>query len=97
MPNVRMSGEDCGEINRARTFGSVEAPDRFRGLRVHVHGFGTVAPAGRHGQGNADIFAAELIRTCGGFRDAADRGVRNDTFDRSAVRMTKRGGDEFSR
>ena len=92
-----MSGENCGEINRAGTLRSVEAPDRLRGLRIHIHGFGTVAPTGGDGQGNSDVFAAELVRTCCGFRNTADCGVRNDTFNRSAVRMTKCGADEFSR
>ena len=91
-----VSGKYGCEIDRSGTLGSVEAPNGFRSLRIHVHRFGTVAPAGSDGQGDADVFPAEFVRAGGSFRNSADRGVRDHAFNRGAVRVTKRGRDELS-
>ena len=47
---LRVSGEGCGEIDCAGALGAVEAPDGFGQVRVHVHRFRAVAPAGGDGE-----------------------------------------------
>ena len=87
---LRVAREHGGEIDGARAFGAVESPDRLGPVGVHVHGFGSVAPAGGDRQADADIFPAEFVLAGGGFADAADGGVRDDTFD-----LLSRGGAEI--
>ncbi len=70
-----MSGKDGGKVDRSRTLRPVEAPDRLRAMRIHVHGFRSVAPAGRHRQGNPDILFPELIGAGIGLRHATDAGI----------------------
>ena len=71
-----VGGRDRGQIDRAGSFGAVEAPDGLGQMRVHVHGLGAVAPAGRHGQRDADAFAAELLGAGRGLGHAADAACR---------------------
>ena len=90
-----MRGEHGGQIDGAGTFRAVEAPDRLDGMRIHVHGLGTIAPAGGHGERDSDIFEVEFIGAGRGFRHAADRGVGDHALDRSPVRITQIFGDQI--
>ena len=70
-----------GQVHGAGALRSVEAPDGLGRERVHVESFTAVAPAGRYGQGDPYVVGLELVRTGGGFRGAADAGVRDHAFD----------------
>jgi hypothetical protein len=63
-------------------------------VRVHVHGFGAVAPAGGDGQRDAHAFAAELVGAGRGLGDAADGAVGDDAFDGRAVVVAQLGADQ---
>ena len=75
-----VSREHGGEVNGARALSAIEAPDGLGRERIGIHRFRAVAPAGSHGEGDAHIFATEFLRAGGGFRNAADAGVRNHAF-----------------
>ena len=96
-PFLRMSCQHRSQINRARTFRTVETPDRFDGVFVHIHRFCTIAPAGGDGQCDIDSFAAELVGTGGGFADTADGGIGDHDFDRSTVGIAEMFFKEFCR
>lgn len=51
------------------------------GERVHVDGFGAVAPARGDRKDGAYIAVAEFVGAGRGFGDPADRGVGDDAFD----------------
>ena len=82
-------GQCRSQINGARTFRAVETPDGFGDERVHVDGFGAVAPAGGDRKDGAYIAVAEFVGAGRGFGDPADRGVGDDAFDGRAVRITE--------
>ena len=86
-----VSGKHGGEIDRSRALRTVEAPDRLLGERVHVHGFGSITPAGSHAECGSHIQSCEFLCTCGRFGDSADRCVRNDALDRLPVRIPESG------
>ena len=75
-----VSREHGGEVDSAGTLSAIESPDGLGCERIGIHRFRAVAPAGSHGEGNAHILAAKLLRAGGSFRNAADTGVRNHTF-----------------
>lgn len=80
---------------RPGAFGSVEAPDRFDGVGVHVKGFCSVAPAGRNGQRGNDIFAGELFLARGSLSAATDGGFADDALHGRTVRIAQRLRDEL--
>ena len=90
-----MGRQHSRQINSAGTFRSVEPPDRLDGVGIHVHGFGTITPAGGYGQSNRHVLQFEFVGTCGGFRHTADRGVGNDAFNGLAVGVTQIFGNQF--
>ncbi len=75
------------QVYRAGPLGAVEAVDGLLRQRVHVHGLGAVAPAGRHRDGHPHVFAAELVRADGRLGHAADAGVRDHALDRQTAAM----------
>ena len=75
------AGQRSGQIHGAGAFRAVEAPDGLGSERIHVKCFTAVAPARRNGQGDADVVGLEFVRAGGGFRRAADAGVRDHAFD----------------
>ncbi len=91
---LRMRGKNRGKINRAGTFRAVESPDRGRNTVVERHRFGTVAPAGGHGQHGTDILRREEGGTICRFRGSADTGRGDDNFDRQTAGMTYIRRDE---
>ena len=91
---LRVAGDHGGQIDRAGALGAVESPDGFRRVRVHVHRFRAITPAGRHGEGNADVGEPELVRAIGRLSNSADAGVRDDALDRRAIRITQHGSEE---
>ena len=88
-PLLVVPGQCRSQINGARTLRAVETPDGFGGERVHVDGFGAVAPARGDRKDGADIAVAEFVGAGRGFGDPADRGVGDDAFDGRAVRITE--------
>ncbi len=76
-----VTSEDGGEVNGAGAFRSIKAPDGFWAKRIHVHGFGSVTPAGGDGEGKSDIFAGEEGIGRGRFGCSADALVGNDAFE----------------
>ena len=94
-PLLVMPGQRRGEIDGSRTLGFVEAPDGFGHQRVHIDGFGAVAPAGRYREDGPNVVVAEFVGRGGRFGHAADRRVGDDTFDRSAVGIAQLRGVEF--
>ena len=75
------SGQGGGQVHGAGAFRAVEAPDGFGRERVHVKGLAAVAPAGRDGQGDADVVGLEFVRAGGGFRRTANAGVCDHALD----------------
>ena len=94
-PLLSMTGQDGGQINGARTFRTVEAPDGLRIIRVHVHSLGTIAPAGGHGNGGAYTLALELLGTGRALGHTADGAVGYHTLYRTAVAVLQVGGNQL--
>ena len=92
-----MGSEYRRKINRARSFRSVKAPYRLDGHRIHIHGFGTVAPARRNGKRNVYARLSEFIRAGGGFGNSADSRVGDDYLHVFAVGIKYVVLDKFSR
>ena len=84
---LRVAGERGGEVNGARAFRAVEAPNRLRERRVRFKRFRDVAPARRNGERASDVVFAELLVRGGGFCGTADRRVGDNAFDRLPVRV----------
>ena len=84
---LRVRGEDCREVDRARPLGAVEAPDRLRGEGIHVHGLGAVAPARGDGEGHPHALAPELLRRPRRLGHPADARVRDDALHGQAARV----------
>src|SRR5690625_4641253 len=76
------------QIHRSRALTPVKTPDRFGIPRVHIHGLGPIAPAGRHGKGQAHAFPLKFFSGPGCFCYPANTTVCDHTFHRSAVGMT---------
>ena len=70
--------EDRCQIDGTGTLGGIHAPDSFDGQRIHIHGFGTVAPAGSNRQGDGNTLFAEFRFAGGCLCHASDGGVCND-------------------
>ena len=76
-----MTRKRGGEVNRAGALGAVKAPNRLGAVWIHVHRFGTVAPAGGNGDAEADALALEFLLAGRGFAHPADIGVGDHAFD----------------
>ena len=90
-----VAGENGGEVDGARAFRSVEAPNGFRAERIHVHRFGAVAPAGGYGEGETDRFAGKERVGGRGFGGSTDTLIGDDTFQNRAVSVADRRRDKF--
>jgi len=88
-------GQHRRQINRARPLGAVEAPDGLGHERVHVHRLGAVAPAGGHGDREADAGAGEFVGRAGRLGHAADAGVGDHALDRLAAAVPQVGAQKF--
>jgi len=88
-------GQRRGEVDGSRTLGLVETPDGFGHQRVHVDGFGAVAPAGGHREDGSDVVVAEFVGRGGRFGHTADRRVGDDAFDGRSVGIAQLRGIEF--
>ena len=87
--------EDSRQIDCAGAFRAVEAPDSFLGEGIHIHGFGTIAPAGRDTDGRHDIFRCKIFRTGSCFRHTADGGLCDHTLDFFTVGIAQVGFDQL--
>ena len=90
-----VAGEHGGEVNRPRALGAVETPHRLGSVGIHIHGLGTVAPAGRHGERDAHVVEFKLIGTGRGLAHAADAGVCDHALHRRAIRVAQGGAEKF--
>ena len=92
---LRMSCQYCCQIYGSRTFCSVESPYGFGPMRVHVHCFGTIAPATGYGDGGSYAFAFKFLGTGGAFAYTSDGAVGNDTFHGTAVTILQVSRNQF--
>ena len=88
-PLLGMGSQYGSQINRSGTLRSIEAPNRFDGHGIHVHGFCAVAPARRYGQCDIHAFFFKLCGTGCGLRHTADGGVRDDNLHRFSVGISQ--------
>ena len=88
-PFLTVGGQRGGQIDGAGALRAVKSPDGLRAQRIHVDGFAAVAPARGDGDRHADVLAAELLLTGGGFRHTGDAGVGNHALDLRAAGMTE--------
>ena len=88
-------GQHGGQVHGAGTLRSVEAPHGLDGVRVHVHGFGAVAPAGGYRDGDGHALARELLCAGGGFCHAAYGAVGNDALYGCTIGIFEFLADEF--
>ena len=79
------------QVHGARTFCSVEAPYGFGIMGIHIHGLGTVAPAGSHGDGGSYAFALEFLGAGSTLGYSTDGGVCDDAFHGAAVAIAQVG------
>ena len=82
---LRMGCQHRCQIYGARTLRSVEAPNGFDGLGIHVHGLRSIAPTGCHGQGDIHAFPTEFFRAGGRLSHPADGGVGDHNLHRFAI------------
>ena len=85
------------QIHCAGTLRAVEAPYALDGIGIHVHGLGTVAPAGRNRQCDVHAFPAELFRACGSLAHTPDGGIRDHHFHRLSVGVAQVLPEELCR
>ena len=90
-----VSGQNSCQIDSTGTLGSVEAPHGLGPVRVHVHCFGSVAPARCNRDCGADTFTLEFFGACSRFGNATDCAVGNDTLHRCAVGISEIIGYKF--
>ena len=84
-----MTGENCSQVNRPGTLRSIESPDCFGPVRIHIHGFRTIAPAGSDSHTEPNTTLLEFFLTGSGFPHPTNGGIRNDTLDWRSVRLTQ--------
>jgi hypothetical protein len=94
---LRMGREDRREVHRARSLRAVEAPDRLRRERIHVHRLGPIAPAGGHRDGDADAFVPEELSRLRRLGDATDAVRSDDALDGRTVRIAQLGTEQRCR
>ncbi len=81
--------KDRSQIDCTRTFGAIEAPDGLWMCGIHVHGFGSIAPATGNGDGCSDAFTLELLGAGCTFAHTADGGVADNALHRTAVAVAE--------
>ena len=91
-----VGGQHGSQVYGAGTLRSVEAPHGLDGVRVHIHGFRSVAPAGGYRDGDGYAFPGKFFRAGGGFRHTADGGVCQDAFYGGSVGIAELFFYEFS-
>ena len=69
---LRVSCQYGCQVNGSRTFGPIKSPDSFHRVRVHVHRFASVAPAGGDGNRHRHVLASELFGACGALGHPSD-------------------------
>ena len=94
------SKETVDEFNDLSLRGGIrkivsEAPYGFGHHGIHVGGLGSVAPAWGHGYDCAYVVGFEFLSCGRGFVNAADRGVCDAAFHRTAVAVPQVLGVEF--
>ena len=82
---LRMSGQNRCQIYGARSLSSVQAPHALDGLRVHIHGLRSIAPAGSNRQSNVHSLFSELLCTRCALSHPSDSRVSNNNLYRLAV------------
>ena len=80
-----MGGQYGGQIHGAGALGSVEAPDGLDGVRIHVHGLRSIAPARGDGNGDGHALPRKLFCAGGGLCHAANGGICYDALHGGAV------------
>jgi len=96
-PFLCVARQNRRQINRAGTLGTIKAPNGFRTKRIHIHGFGTVAPARRNRQRDAHVFSIKFFCTGCGFGHSPNTGVGNHTFYRFTIWIFQIFADQFCR
>ena len=94
---LSVCGKHGGKVNRTGLFGAVEAPDRLDGVRVHIKGFGSVAPAGGHAEGGHHVLGGELPLDRSRLGTATDGGTADDALHGGTVGITQMLGDQRRR
>ena len=84
-----MASQGSSQVNGTRAFGSVETPDCFWHVSVHINGFAAVAPAWSNRKAHSNTVLAEFLSTHCRFGNPADARVSNNTFNRFAIRIFK--------
>ena len=85
---LSMGGKHRSQINSARTLSAVESPHALDGERVHIHGFGAIAPARCYGERDVNARLLELLGASSALAHTAYGGVGNNHLHRFAIRVT---------
>ena len=72
---LRVCGKHGGKIDRTGALGAVKAPNALDRVRVHVHRFGAIAPAGRDRERDRNALTLEFFGPRRRFGNATDGGV----------------------
>ena len=94
-PTLCMCRHNCCQIHRTRALRSVESPDSFDGVRIHIESLCSVTPTGRHRQGCYYIFHLKLFCHPGRLRTSSDSGTADHALYRCSIRILQILRDQF--
>ena len=84
-----VGGQYGSQIHSAWTLGAVKAPNSLGVVGIHVHGFGTVAPARCNGDGGTNTLTFKLLGAGSTLGHTTDGSVGNHALNRRAVAITQ--------